>query len=133
MRTEVSRIKKHGTSNCVTIPKAVSDQLGWKNGDVLVLRVVGEKLALFLERIPFEEIGILDECRFVWSSSAPNASGRGRCKLKPEHEWPHVSSRPRVSTGWRCSAFARRMRPYADCLDLGCCGWCLDRGRARAR
>lgn len=54
MPVEVSRIKRHGNSLTVTIPKKILLDVPLKHGDQVAMRVAGAKL--IMERIPLEEL-----------------------------------------------------------------------------
>lgn len=54
MPVEVSRIKRHGNSLTVTIPKKILSDIPLKHGDQVAMRVAGAKL--IMERIPLEEL-----------------------------------------------------------------------------
>lgn len=51
------KIHKFGGSLCVLLVKAVRDLLPWRAGDMVGIRVCGEKL--MIERIPLEKIAII--------------------------------------------------------------------------
>lgn len=53
MQAEVSRVKKHGRSLVVTIPKKIVAELALRHDDKIAVRVAGAKL--IMERIPLEE------------------------------------------------------------------------------
>jgi len=54
MPVEVSRVKKHGRSLVVTIPKQIVEDTALRHGDKMAVRVAGAKL--IMERIPLEEL-----------------------------------------------------------------------------
>ena len=66
MPVEVSRIKKHGNSLTVTIPKKILADIALKHGDQVAMRVAGAKL--IMERIPLEALS-----RFVAQSEGVDA------------------------------------------------------------
>jgi antitoxin component of MazEF toxin-antitoxin module len=54
MPIEVSRVKRHGNSLTVTIPKKILSDIPLKHGDQVAMRVAGAKL--IMERIPLETL-----------------------------------------------------------------------------
>ena len=48
----VTRTYKHGHSTYVLIPKQIHDLMQWNIGDVIAMRIAGEKL--ILQRVPLE-------------------------------------------------------------------------------
>ena len=54
MRTDPTpiRVTKHGGSLCLVLVKNVRDQIPWRAGDFVAVRVCGEKL--IAERVPLE-------------------------------------------------------------------------------
>jgi len=52
-----AKVHKYGGSLCVILVKAIRDALPWRHGDVVGLRVCGEKL--MIERIPLEKVAII--------------------------------------------------------------------------
>jgi antitoxin component of MazEF toxin-antitoxin module len=66
------KIHKFGGSLCVTLVKAVRDLLPWRAGDMVGVRVCGEKL--MIERIPLEKIAIIrtgEAAEYVGNYPAP--------------------------------------------------------------
>lgn len=57
MRPALAKLLKNGNSEAVTIPKQILAALQWRRGDVIALRLAGEKL--ILERVPLEKLAIL--------------------------------------------------------------------------
>ena len=51
------RIHKHGESLCIVLNRYIREQLPWRKGDYVGLRVVGEKI--IVERIALEKISVL--------------------------------------------------------------------------
>jgi hypothetical protein len=52
-----AKVHKYGGSLCVILVKAVRDLLPWRAGDMVGVRVCGEKL--MIERIPLEKVAII--------------------------------------------------------------------------
>jgi antitoxin component of MazEF toxin-antitoxin module len=50
-------VQKRGNSLGITLAKRVRDQLTWREGDFVAVRVCGEKV--IMERIPLEKAAIL--------------------------------------------------------------------------
>jgi antitoxin component of MazEF toxin-antitoxin module len=57
MEPKLARARKTGNSYGVVIPKQIWEALSWKSGDVIALRLAGEKL--ILERVALDKLAVL--------------------------------------------------------------------------